>query len=117
MKVYIATPAENRLSAIVVARMLRGQGHEVMSTWHDREPGDNEDGAHAVAQNFAAIEFSDALLFLDHCRAKDALVEVGFAWGRCRKVIGIGPRQGRSIAAEYCGAWFTSSAEALATIV
>ena len=119
MKIYIATAMANRAAAVECARLLTDRGHMVTSAWHDQEEltaedaMTDEDRARHAAENFAAVEFANVLIFLDHRWARGALVEVGFAWGRGRVVIGIGPREGRSLMAEYCGAWFSSINDAM----
>ncbi len=111
MKVYIATSMSNAGNAILLADLLRIEGHKITSRWHDAEPpagGENsltQKVRKEIAQkNFDAIEDSEAMVFLDHPRCRGALVEVGYAFGICQ-ILGFGPREGRSLMAEYCAEW------------
>ncbi len=112
MRVYIATAMANRDTALNLAEVLRAAGHVVTSAWHDVEPA-SEDGlsettrADIARANFAAIDDSRAVVFLDHPKCRGALVEVGYAYGQCA-VIGFGPLAGRSLMAELCASWTLS---------
>lgn len=99
MKVYIAAPWVHRAYAKEVAEIIRHDGHEVTSRWHDEwglMPDDfvrTEDETREEAEkDVEDVQKSDAVLVLNIEKSEGKAVEQGIAIDRHIPVIVVGER-------------------------
>ena len=100
VNVYLCSASGNRAAARSEAARLEAEGFRVLSTWHAIPPYDrsSEHRLDANTQGVIAagclgeIERADIVLVLGHAEMRGALVEVGWALAREKRVIWIGDR-------------------------
>lgn len=94
MIVYVAAPYQMKPQAATVAAVLRGKGHKVSSTWHDREDENDEATAR---RDLEEVEACEAFLLInpeewDRSGTGGRHVEFGYALARSKDMIIFGVR-------------------------
>lgn len=101
MRVYVACPWKHKHAAVATAQLLRAEGHEVTSRWHDIASNSVDSSGHDAPfevckqeayNDITDVMLADIVLVLNIERSEGKAVEQGIAIARGIPILLVGTR-------------------------